>query len=90
MSQLSRSERIRQSLQDALNPVKLDLFDDSDKHAWHAEAKPGGQTHYTLVIESEKFRGMSMVQSHQLIYGLLDEEFKTGLHALAIKASAPK
>ena len=89
MSEAGRGERIRRSLQEALNPVKLEVQDDSHKHAGHAGARPGGETHYTVVVESEKFRGLSRVQSHQLIYKLLDAEFKGGLHALAIEASAP-
>lgn len=84
-----RAERMERLLQKELNPSRITLTDDSTRHAGHAGARPEGETHYTLVIEAECFRGLSRVQCHQLIYRLLGEEFKCGLHALAINASAP-
>ena len=39
---------------------------------------------------SEKFDGVPLVKRHQLVYSLLDEEFKAGLHALNITAKTPK
>ena len=87
---MNRSDRIIAILTKELHPTRLELQDDSHKHAGHSGAREGGETHYSLVIESEAFCCMSAVQMHQQIYALLDAEFKNGLHALAIKASAPK
>lgn len=86
---MNRADRIISILTNALKPTRLSLADDSTKHAGHAGAQPGGETHYDLHIESEAFRGKSKVQRHQMIYALIDAEFKTGLHALAIQAVAP-
>jgi BolA protein len=86
---MTRQQRIISLLTEGLNPTRISLDDDSDKHAGHSGARPGGQTHYTLAIESEAFRGKSKIQRHQMIYALLGGEFKSGLHALAIHASAP-
>ena len=86
---MNRSERIISLLTKALSPTRIELQDDSAKHIGHAGAKPGGQTHYNLQIESDVFRGKSKVQRHQLIYALLEGEFKSGLHALSIKALTP-
>ena len=61
----------------------------SHRHAGHAGASAGGETHYELVIEAAAFAGMSKIQRHQAVYGVLDAEFRQGLHALAIKATAP-
>ena len=85
----TRAERIISILKENLSPEKLELEDDSHKHAGHAGARPGGETHYTLRIEANAFAGLNRVQMHQLVYKLLDGEFKQGLHALAIIASAP-
>jgi len=84
---MNRAERITAILTEQLQPIHLDLHDDSAKHTGHSGARPGGETHYTLVIQSDKFSGLTKVQRHQLIYRLLDEEFKTGLHALSIQAN---
>lgn len=83
---MNRAERITSILTKNLRPSYLDLRDDSAKHAGHAGAAPGGETHYHLVIASEKFNGLGRVQCHQLVYSLLDSEFKSGLHALSIEA----
>ena len=77
-------------MQASLTPTRLEVMDDSHKHAGHAGARPSGETHYSVVIESPQLQGLSKVQMHQRIYALLDAELKDGLHALAIQASAPK
>jgi len=86
---MNRAERIISLLTQEFNPTHIELRDDSARHAGHAGASPGGETHYHLVIISEKFTPMPKVKRHQAIYAPLDGEFKTGLHALAIRALAP-
>ncbi|MEM7765948.1 MAG: BolA family transcriptional regulator [Pseudomonadota bacterium] len=85
----NREGRIREALSEAFRPVSLTITDDSAKHAGHAGAAPGGETHYTVQIVSEAFHGLSRVQVQRLIYSLLGPEFETGLHALSLKAGAP-
>lgn len=87
---MNRHARILAILQQNFTPNTLELKDDSHKHHGHAGASPSGETHYDLLIEAEAFRSLSRVQCHQAIYKLLQPEFDTGLHALAITARAPK
>ena len=86
----ARIDRIRDSLEQAFNPELLEITDDSAKHAGHAGAAPGGETHYTVEIISEAFEGLSRVQLQRAINMVLAPEFESGLHALSLKASAPK
>ena len=86
----SRLDRIRDSLDQAFNPEMLEIIDDSAKHAGHAGAAPGGETHYTVHIISESFEGLSRVQLQRAINMVLAPEFESGLHALSLKASAPR
>ncbi len=86
---MTRAQRIAAILTRELAPHHLQVTDDSAKHAGHAGASPAGQTHYTVTIESAAFVGKNKVQRHQMVYALLSDEFKTGLHALAIAAKAP-
>ena len=86
---MNRAERILSILTQQLSPSQLELRDDSAKHADHAGALPGGETHYHLIVASAQFSGMNKVQRHRKIYGLLAAEFKEGLHALSIDARAP-
>jgi BolA protein len=86
---MNRTERLTQLLQTQLNATFLKLEDQSLRHAGHAEAGNGDQTHYELTIESPQFAGLNKVKRHQAIYALLGDEFNQGLHALAINAYAP-
>lgn len=85
-----RLSRIRDLLTEAFDPVLLEISDDSAKHAGHAGAAPGGETHYTVEITSEAFEGLSRVQIQRTVMMVLQKEFDTGLHALSLKAKAPQ
>lgn len=84
-----RKGRIEAALTEAFQPASLTITDDSAKHAGHAGAAPGGETHYSVEIVSEAFAGLSRVQVQRTVMMVLQPEFDTGLHALALKASAP-
>ena len=84
-----RLSRIRELLTETFQPVELEIVDDSAKHAGHAGAAPGGETHYTVKIKAEAFEGLSRVQIQRTVMMVLQKEFDSGLHALSIKASAP-
>lgn len=86
---MSRRDRIYTRLNELFHPALLEVIDDSAKHAGHAGAKPEGQTHYTVIIESHQFTGQNRVQRQREIMAALQVEFETGLHALSIKASVP-
>ena len=79
---------IRERLR-ALNPVRLDLRDESEQHAGHAGARPGESTHWQLTIASEAFRGKSAVARHRMVYEALGDLMKTDIHALRIEAIVP-
>jgi len=72
-----------------LNPLSLDVIDESYLHAGHAGARECGGTHYRVKVMSAKFDGRSRVERHRLVYDLLTAEFADGLHALALVAKAP-
>lgn len=84
----SRATRIR-TLLTTLGPTHIDVVDDSAKHAGHAGARAGGQTHYTVTIVSPRFEGLNRVARHRLVNDALQPEFDTGLHALSLVLQAP-
>ena len=71
----------------ALEPLKLEVVDDSHLHAGHAGAREG--RHFTVRITSARFNGLSRVARHRLIYDALQLLIPRGIHALAIEAHAP-
>lgn len=86
---IDRFSRIQQCLSDTFSPAHLKITDDSAKHAGHAGASPEGETHYTVEIVAEAFRGLSRVAAQRLVMSALKSEFDSGLHALSLKAKAP-
>jgi BolA protein len=86
---VTMQERIVADLTAALDPILLDVVDESHLHAGHAGAREGGGTHYRVRVVSAKFDRRSRVERHRLVYDLLRAEFADGLHALALIAKAP-
>lgn len=44
----------------------------------------GADSHFKLVIVSDKFESLRKVQRHQMLYQLFAEELNNGIHALAL------
>jgi BolA protein len=86
---VSVAARIRERLA-ALEPLDVELVDESSKHAGHAGWKPGGGTHWRLSIVSPRFAGRSTVARHRMVYQALGELMQNPIHALAITARAPE
>jgi BolA protein len=86
---MSVAARIRERLA-ALDPVDVELVDESSKHAGHAGWRPGGGTHWRLSIVSPRFTGQSTVARHRMVYQALGELMQNPIHALAITARAPE
>jgi len=88
-TQLSRASRIENALRPLMAPIHFVLTDESAKHAGHSGARPGGETHYHLVMVAAAFEGQSRVARQRLVYQALHEEFDTGLHALSLDLKTP-
>lgn len=84
---VDRVERIREALT-ALQPVRLDIRDDSAKHAGHAGARDG-RGHFSVSIVSAAFDGLSPIQRHKRVYAAMGALMDTDVHALAIVAKTP-
>ena len=84
---MTRIERIREALA-ALQPVTLDVIDDSHKHAGHEGARDG-RGHFTGRIVSPVFAGKAPLARHRAIYAALGEMMQTDIHALSIQATLP-
>ena len=72
----------------ALDPIAIEIIDDSAKHAGHAGAKSGGG-HFRLSIVSPRFAGCRTMERHRLVYDALGPLMKREIHALGISAKTP-
>tara|TARA_R110002096_G_scaffold146066_15_gene304287 strand:- start:735 stop:1034 length:300 start_codon:yes stop_codon:yes gene_type:complete len=82
-------DEIESRLREALEPVTLNVSDDSHLHAGHAGARAGGESHFSVDIVSDRFAGLGRVARHRLVNEALAQQLKGPIHALAIKARAP-
>ena len=83
------AETIRQKLEARFAPSRLEIVDESHRHAGHAGARPEGETHFAVTIVSPVFNGLGRVARQRLVYETLAEELATRVHALSLKATAP-
>jgi BolA protein len=82
-----RVNMIRERLTEALAPSRIEIVDESHKHAGHAQS--GGAGHYLVDIVSDAFADKTPMQRHRLVYEALGDAMNTEIHALSIKASTP-
>ncbi|MBV8131898.1 MAG: BolA family transcriptional regulator [Alphaproteobacteria bacterium] len=83
------ADTIRAKLTERFTPIRLEISDESYRHAGHEGARPGGETHFTVVIVSAAFLGEGRVARQRLVYQTLAEELATRVHALSLTALAP-
>ena len=88
-SQAPVAGAIRDKLQAAFQPHRLEVIDDSARHAGHAGAREGGESHFNVVIEAAAFEGRSRVERQRRVNQALKEERAGPVHALSSKALAP-
>ncbi len=82
-------EAIHNKLTAAFEPLRLEIEDESARHAGHAGARPGGESHFNVTIESAAFQGTPRVARQRMVYRALAEELAGPVHALSVKALAP-
>jgi BolA protein len=80
---------MRQLLTAAFAPTALDVINDSATHRGHTGDDGSGESHFTIVIESPRFAGVSRLQRQRLVNAALGDIPGERVHAVAIKARAP-
>ncbi len=85
----SLAKVITDKLSATFSPTRLEIIDDSARHAGHAGARAGGESHFTVAIESPAFDGLTRIARQRLVYLALAEELSGPVHALSLSVSAP-
>ncbi|KEI72164.1 BolA [Endozoicomonas elysicola] len=78
-------ENIINKLNESLQNDFIDVTNESHLH----NTPPGSESHFKVVIVSEKFQGKMPVKRHQMIYGFLADELREQIHALALHTYTP-
>ena len=85
---IPRAERIKSMLEQAFASARVEVIDDSARHAGHPGARDGAG-HFIVHIESQEFAGRSRLERHRLVYGALADMLPREIHALNIVAVTP-
>lgn len=81
---------MRNILLSAFAPAEVAILDESHRHAGHAGAAPGGETHYNVQVVSPAFAGQNRVARSRAVHAALAAEFGGGLHALSLRLMTPE
>ena len=71
---------LRQAHQAMVDPVYLEVVDESYRH----NVPAGSESHFKVVLVSDRFTGERFLNRHRMIYGTLTEELSSTVHALAL------
>lgn len=82
---MQMEEKIKQAISEGLSPNRIQLINESHKHAGHSGDDGSGQTHFKLMVVSDKFIGHNRMQRQRFVNGLLAEHFQQGLHAISME-----
>ena len=77
--------KIYKKLKDFFSPEYLEVINESSLHAGHKSSPNNGNSHFYIKIKAKKFRKTKLLDSHKLIYDLLNDEMRNQIHALRIK-----
>ncbi len=86
---MSMEATIREKLMVGLEPVRLDVLNESELHAGHRGSPGTGESHFRVVVVSAKFAGKPRVERHRMVNHILEDEVGKRVHALALTTLTP-
>ena len=89
MTSTPLANEIHARLTDAFTPARLEVINDSHLHAGHMGDDGTGESHWTVIVESDRFVGLNRVARQRLVNNALADLLSSRIHALAIRARAP-
>ncbi len=80
---MSVTSEIRQRLEDAFAPTRLEVVNESHKHSGHSGDDGSGESHFAVLIRSKELAAMARVQRHRAVQKALGD-INARVHALAL------
>ena len=72
----------------ALTPERLEVIDESARHADHSEDARRGESHFRIRLKASSLNGLSRVARHRAVHDALGAELIGRIHALAVEFEA--
>ena len=82
---MNMEEKIKKAIIDGISPEKIQIINESYKHAGHAGDDGSEQTHFKLVVVSSKFESLNRVERQRLVNSCISNLYDEGLHALSMQ-----
>jgi BolA protein len=82
-------DAIERNLKEALRPLRLEIEDESQRHAGHVGAHPEGESHFRLVVVADAFEGKSRLERQRMVYAALKDLMTSRIHALSLSTLSP-
>ncbi len=79
-------QEIREALEAAFAPTRLEIVDDSESHRGHGGYREGGGTHWKVAIEAPALGPMTRLERHRAVHAALGHGIIGRIHALNIDA----
>jgi BolA protein len=79
------ARQVETLLREKFTPLHLEVTNESAFHAGHSAAAVGGETHFSVIVVSSFFEGLSSLERHRAVFGVLLDGEST-VHALKIRA----
>lgn len=76
---------IEEKLRNNFQPTHLEVVNESFKH----NVPKGSESHFKVIVVSDLFESVSLIQRHRMVNKSLSEELSTSVHALSIQAVTP-
>ena len=72
---------VEQKLREAFSPDVLEIVNESGMH----NVPEGSESHFKVIIVTDMFAGLRLVQRQQRVYQVLADELSGGIHALTMQ-----
>ena len=82
---LKRKNTIENLILKNYKPKFFSVIDVSEQHRGHQNFKEGIESHFEIIIVSEKFTNLSRIERHRMVNRTLKEEFLSDLHSVVLK-----
>ena len=82
---LKRKLRIEEIIVSYFKPHFFSVLDVSEQHRGHQNFRENVESHFEIIIVSEKFHNKKTIDRHRMVNECLKEEFLSDLHSVVIK-----
>ena len=82
---MKRKLKIEKIILENYEPYFYSVLDVSEQHRGHQNFREHVESHFEIIIVSEKFNNITRIDRHRMVNRSLKEEFLSDLHSIIIK-----